>query len=42
MRTVHSLIARRSIPHVRIGRKVMFKLQDVDEHLRRNALGPML
>jgi len=40
-RTIGNWVARRRIPCVRLGRRVMFKLEDVDEHLKRTGIHPI-
>ncbi len=40
-RTVGSWIAKRRIPYVRMSRRILFKVEDVDEHLKRYGFGGM-
>ncbi len=37
-RTLTDWMARRLIPYVRVGRKVIFNLREVDEHLKRREI----
>ena len=38
-RTVENWTSKRRIPHVRLGKILRFKLQEVDEHLKRGGFG---
>jgi excisionase family DNA binding protein len=37
-RTLTDWMARRLIPYVRVGRKVIFNLREIDEHLKRREV----